>query len=222
MKVAELTDRQKVALLRHLAEGKTPHVVGVILRMSETKVVDVAKNHGYPDRENLAWAADILERKLDEQIDEKPLAGGAPVERTAPRPIVAAPAGPSSIPAASDVVMSLVNAGKAHSSKRIQAAANRVLDDVTKLRALLREDDEKHAERRKAQAAKSAARAEVERLEKQLREAKAKLRGSSAAKPPVNRDGSAAHACTVGGCGRTFVSAQGLALHRTRIHASAA
>lgn len=174
----DIAPAKKVALLKHLAAGKSPEVVATIVGLSRAEVVDVASNHGYPDRDKLAWAADIIEKKIDEQAELPDRTAEIRREQRVAHPtVLTAPTAPAPVVS---VEHSIIDRGKQHPSKRIQAAANKVLDDLDRLRTLLREDEEKHAERRKAEAAKAAARAEVERLEAQLAEAKAKLRGGKA------------------------------------------
>lgn len=192
----DLEPTQKVALLKHLASGKSPDVVATIVGLPRNQVIDVASHHGFPDRDKLAWAADILAKKVDEDaatqaVRTGPLEHGLTIERGASAP--PSPARPTAAPSVAPTaggIEDLIATGKDHSSKRIQAAANKVLDDVDRLRNLLRDDEKKHAARRKAEREKAAARAEVERLEAQLAEAKAKLRGGKApAKQAANAEG---------------------------------
>ncbi len=55
----------KVTLLKHLASGKSPDIVATIVGLKRDQVLDIASHHGYPDKDKLAWAADILEKKTD-------------------------------------------------------------------------------------------------------------------------------------------------------------
>lgn len=213
----ETTPTTRLTIVKHLANGKDLSVVALIVKLPREHVLDIASHHGYPDTDKLSWAADVLKKKLDE--DQK---------AALPRPTVvpaASPtrpaAGASPAPAAGTPVVSelhtLVDTGKQHPSKRIQSAANKVLDDLDRLRTLLREDQEKNSEKRKADAAKAAARAEVERLEQLLRDAKAKLRGNgptTTTKPKAKRETApGSHACGNDGCDRTFDTGQGRSLH---------
>lgn len=189
-----LDPAKKVTLLKHLAAGKGLDVVATIVGLKRDQVLDIASHHGYPDRDKLAWAVDVLEKKLDDEQADLP-------DRThevrreersaAPRPS-AVPT--QNAPAATGVVEDLIAKGKGHESKRIQSAANKVLDDIDRLRTLIRDDEKKHAARRKAEREKAEARAEVERLKQQLAEAQAKLRGGKtpAKKTTTNTDGPSA------------------------------
>jgi hypothetical protein len=65
-------------------------------------------------------------------------------------------------------------------------------------------------------AAREAARKDVERLERQLAEAKAKLRGAPTPKAettPRNTAPKGIHPCRNEGCGRVFDTGQGRSLH---------
>lgn len=181
MTTNEITPAVRLTIVKHLANGKDLTVVALITKLSREQVLDVASHHGYPDTDKLAWAADVLKKNI---ADEQTAALPRPTAVPAASPTRPA-AGASTPPAAGlssqpSELHTLVDRGKQHPSKRIQAAANRVLDDLDRLRTLLREDESKHAEKRKADAAKAAARAEVQRLEAQLAEAKSKLRGNTA------------------------------------------
>lgn len=177
-----LTAQQHFALIKHLASGKDPESVALIFKLTAFEVIEIAKNHGYPDSEKLQWAADILEKNLasGEQLPERPMAGGTVVSTARPpqTPIMPSTLAP---PVRPDEIRILINTAKAHPSKRIQAAGDRVIDGVNKLKELIAEDQEKNAEKRAAAEAKAAAQAEVKRLEAQLAAAKAKLRGNPAA-----------------------------------------
>ncbi|WP_248582576.1 Lsr2 family protein [Nocardioides sp. InS609-2] len=186
----DVTPEQRLTILKHLAGGKDLDVVATITHRDRSEVLDVASRHGYPDRDKLAWAAGILEKKINGAAapTEHPQAAKILAhQQIHTRPAAGASTPPAAGPATTTVSEhhTLIDRGKQHPSKRIQAAANKVLDDLARLRTLLTEDHEKNAERRKEQAAKDAARAEVTRLEKQLADAKAKLRGKPAVQKPA-------------------------------------
>ena len=178
MSPVAVTTNTRLTLVKHLASGKSLDAVAAIVSLSRETVLDIASHHGYPKPGSLAKAAEMLAAKVDAE-------NTIPVERDTPRVVpthsVSSGATPKPL---GDALATLINEGKAHPAKRIQAAANKVLDDIARLRTLIAEDAEKNAERRKAETEKKAARAEVEKLEAQLREAKAKLRGSTPAAAP--------------------------------------
>lgn len=222
-----LDPAKKVTLLKHLAAGKSLDVVATIVGLKRDQVLDVASRHGYPDTDKLAWAADVLDKKTDDDVAAAavktgPLEHGVTIDRDATeqrfevfkKPAAAAPSADAAGP-----TQDLIAQGKQHPSKRIQAAANKVLDDLDRLRTLLREDEEKHAARRKAEREKAAARAEVERLKQQLAEAQAKLRGgkapakeTKAAKAPRER-GALDFPCRNDGCDKAYDTPQGRSMH---------
>lgn len=180
-----LNKPQSVAALKHLAGGKTLEIVATILHTTRDDVFELARNHGYPDKDKLAWAADILEKKLDEAdaIPEHPDPASVirGQQKGAPQTPPAGASTPSAGgPTSPDEIRALINTGKGHPSKRIQSAADRVIDAVDRLKALIAEDHAKNAEKRRAAAEKEQARAEVARLKEQLRKAQAKLRGNRA------------------------------------------
>lgn len=224
-----LTPHQKLAVLRHLAGGKTADVTAAIMHTDKNTVIALAKNHGYPDTDKMAWAADIMAKNLDDAVRgslpegmSDRAAQAAAVDDThasvsTPRP-VATPTAAATPITKPDEIRVLLNTAKAHPAKRIQNAANKVFDDLDRLRGLIREDEERNAEKRRIAAEKAAAKAEVERLEAQLRAAKAKLRGTKppaatpASKPAVEH-GPGEHACGNDGCDRTFDTKQGRVMH---------
>jgi Lsr2 protein len=176
----DVSSAQRITVLKHLAGGKDLDTVAAITSLSREVVLDVGSHHGFPHTDKLARAVEILTAKADEQAAALPERRPEPARPAAPRSIPDAPSqqapGPLTKP---DEIRILLNTAKAHPSKRIQKAADKVFDDLDRLRALITEDEEKHAVRRAAEAEKAAARVEVERLEQQLRDAKAKLRGTT-------------------------------------------
>jgi hypothetical protein len=200
---------KKLAIVKHLAGGKSLDVTATIVGLDRPVVLDVASKHGYPDTDKLAWAADVLEKRLaDEQaaatVKTGPLEQGPRVNQ--PHPVAAqrTPARPSPSPTSTSTpgqaaaggspggqIEALLDRAEEHPAKRIQNAAAKVRADVDRLRELIREDEEKNAEKRKAAAERAAAKRkaaeekakakeEVERLKAELAEAQAKLRGGKA------------------------------------------
>ncbi|NUO57267.1 MAG: hypothetical protein HOV78_11415 [Hamadaea sp.] len=182
MTTKTITPELKLTTLKHLAGGKSLEVTASIVGLPRETVLDLASNHGYPDQSKLSWAADVLATKLDEQAKVMPERAPERPEPT-PRPVAAVPRpAPAPAPAAkADDIQALLSSAKEHQSKRIQRAAEKVTDDIARLRDLIQEDERKHAERRRLEKEKAAARAEVERLEAQLAAAKAKLGGAKVA-----------------------------------------
>lgn len=181
----DVTPQQRIALLKHLVNDKTPEAVATILNITRDQVVEVARHHGYPDKQKMEWAIDILVEKAT-KAETAAIPAGTPVRVAPAQPTPAAPTAAAATPAAAapltkpDEIRILLNTAKGHPSKRIQTAADRVFDQLDKLRALIRDDEEKNAEKRRQAAEREKARAEVKRLEEELRAARAKLRGKDA------------------------------------------
>lgn len=134
--------------------------------LSDREVLDVVTKHGYPRPESMRTAARIL-RGDDARSARAHVSAAGPAGEPRTVPTLTQP----------DELRVLINTAKAHPSKRIQNAATRLLDQAEALRELIADDQRKHAAKREADAQKAAARREVQRLQEQLRKAKAKLRG---------------------------------------------
>lgn len=162
----------RITVLKHFVAGRDKAFIAAATGMSEDAVMAVATKHGYPRSESMERAIRILEAEIEKGSD---LTSHEPVrvERAPRQPVTVVEATPA--PHVDDTKAFIATA-KGHPSKVVQRQADRVLDAIDKLRALIREDEEKHAEKRKAAEEKAAAKAEVERLKKQLEAAKAKLR----------------------------------------------
>ncbi len=183
----EITPTLRLTVVKHLANGKDPDTVATITKLPRSAVVDIGADHGYPNTDNLRKAASILTRNLEQANAPQPgqLTQGTPdADGTTNLASGFAVVPPTTTLTQPDEIRVLINTAKGHPAKRIQNAANKVLDDIARLRDLIKEDQDKNAVKRKANEAKAAARAEVARLEEQLRAAKAKLRGSTTPKAP--------------------------------------
>lgn len=215
------TPEQKLTLIKHLADGKPADIVATIMNTKAADVIEVARHHGYPDLDKLRWAADILAKNIEKDSAaamERPLATGGQVLRGEQGPELLIPVRPGATIPHSDGTKALIATAKAHPSKRIQAAADKAIDALAKVRDLLAEDEEKNAEKRRLESEKAAAKAEVERLEKQLRDAKARLRGGTSTPAPKAKKASNTapkgdHPCRHTGCDRVFDTGQGRSLH---------
>lgn len=186
-----ITAQQRLAVLKHLAGGKTLDVTAAMTRLTRDQVLDIGNHHGYPDTNKLAWAVDVLTSKIDQDGTAAAVStsttspsGADLAERTERVTLVGRPIPRPTAPAASapggDAIAVLLNTGKASSSKRTQNLANRVLDDVAKLRGLIDAEQNAAAAKEREQRERAEAVAEVERLKKQLADAQAKLRPTAA------------------------------------------
>lgn len=196
MTTTQFTPEQRLTLLKHLAAGKHPRVVGMIVKLPEPTVTEIGEEHGYPSIVQLQAAVATLTADLaaGDTPAEHPRA--AAIARESARDAAQRPSRPSRAPTQHDdadpgphahatpltkpdEIWVLLNTGKGHPSKRIQTAANRALDAIDRLKQLIADDAEKHAAKRARDAEKEAARAEIHRLEEQLKKAKAKLRAKT-------------------------------------------
>lgn len=185
-----LTEEVKLTALKHLANGKPLEVVASIIGSTREAVLDVASHHGYPDTAKLSWAVDVLTKKLeDSAAPPKRAPEPTPRPTTQARPTPRFPVAPVAAPAPADDLETFLRDAKAHPSKRIRTAANRVDDQIARLRDLISEDEEKHAARRKAEKEKAAAVKEVQRLKAELAAAQAKLRPATATTRTPGGDG---------------------------------
>ncbi|MGZ4597437.1 MAG: hypothetical protein ACXV3V_10970 [Actinomycetes bacterium] len=114
-------------------------------------------------------------------------------------------------PAAAGMIGRLLEDASGHTVAKVRNLAARIEGDLDRLRSLIAEHSAAEQARRDAAKAKAAARAEVERLEKQLRAAKAKLRGGTP-EPTSSTPARSALDCRKG-CGRTVNGPAGRAAH---------
>lgn len=175
------TTEQKITVLKHAVNGKPTTVIETVTGLSADQVRQTLTAHGYPAVDKMQWAIDILTTKSDQVtaaalISTEPLTAGrpvtAPVDQVQPRTIPTTPAagGDTRTPPAApltkpDEIRVLLNTAKASTSKRIQGLANKVLDDVARLRDLVHDDQVKTQDRLRVEQEKAAARAEAHRQE---------------------------------------------------------
>lgn len=180
----EIRPEQLLTILKHLATGKGIEVVASIIHLPTDVVREIAVAHGYPDREKLGYAVDEAQAQLDQARNTIPastLPQGLPPGVTRPRPTaVQAPASapPAQIPAAEkpDEISNLIDTAKNHDRARIQKLAEKILEDLAKLRGLIDAEHEAFQTRQRVAKEKAAAKAEIERLERELKAARDKLR----------------------------------------------
>lgn len=65
MTTTELTAATKVAVLKHLINGREANFITAAVGITDSQVADVKRDHGYPDEDKMKWAVDILEKKAD-------------------------------------------------------------------------------------------------------------------------------------------------------------
>lgn len=110
--------------------------------------------------------------------------------------------------------LAILQDARTHSVARVRNLADRIGKQLHELEELIAEHQAAEEARKAAQVAKDKARADIARLEKQLADARAKLRGP--AKPSKASAGRERLACDH--CPRTFVYPTALAKHRSSSH----
>lgn len=202
-----LTPEQRLTVVKHLAAGKAHHVVATIARLNVKVVQEIGDEHGYPDRDLLTAAAHQLEQDIDRAAapppgggwarKTMPHAGDPPTRRPNSSPAVAASTPPAAEPDLRSTtkagtledpfprvdddqtvrLRNLINAAKGISDKRIQRQLERALDALTSLQDLVSKHRAAVDAKDRQEREQATARAEVDRLKKQLAAAQAKLRG---------------------------------------------
>jgi flagellar biosynthesis GTPase FlhF len=197
-----ITDNEKLTVLKLLAGGRTAEFAAAAVNQDADTVTRLASNHGYPDREKLAWAADILERNLTEARRAAAVTTRTTVPRPGPGPATPPPARPAQGNPVADTTANLIARGKKSEkvrTKRLAEKAETALADLTA--ALKAEQDArraaaaKAAEREQERATTAAERAQrkaridaLEREIRQLRAAEKATKRAVAAAAPIGVD----------------------------------
>lgn len=177
-------DPADVTVLKLLARGRGPDWVANATGRKVAEVQAISDAHGGPTRAGLRQAlaaANITDSAQAHTEQPRRLPVSAPTQTPA---TVGSP--PSVTTAAGKLELLLARASQ-HDTAPVRAARNAVLTACTRLEGALQKVETVHRERQQRDAAKAAARSRVELLEKQLREAKAALKGTkpSAAAAPT-------------------------------------
>lgn len=88
----QLTPHDELTIVKLLASGNDTDFVAAAVQQPKATVVDVACRHGHPDRDKLAWAADIMQGNIDRARAEALPAGRALAAPPLPAPPRPAPA----------------------------------------------------------------------------------------------------------------------------------
>ena len=171
-----------------IADGGRLSAIADLTGLPKGEIVRVAREHHYalnvssdrfqPAPRSKPKPQGIVRPQTDAGAAGDDPDGGRTVASTSDARPAAAPASPVR---PTPVLRDVIAEGKAHSALRVQRAAVKAEVALATLANLLDATREAEAAKRAAEKAKAAARAEVERLEKQLADAKAKLRGPARA-----------------------------------------
>lgn len=226
MTAITITPQLKVTMLKHLVAGHDLDYVTSVTRIPRDTVLDIVSKHGYPNKDRMAWAVDVLIQGGD-KIPESQLRTGTPLDpAAAATPARTAGGRPSNFALITPATIAHVPPATAdllHQAE--QSPFIRTQNIGTKISALLgdltaRLNDEQAAVEAKAQADRESARiasriatlqAEIDKLKRKP----AKTTGVSHATRPII---TGEHSCTTPGCDRTFTTIQGAVTHRRRAH----
>lgn len=255
----EITAEQRLTVVRHLAHGRGLDFTAAATHLDADTVREIGVEHGWPREESLAKAADVLARRLDAdakatmtprpdlevvaqnnrpsgQTRREMVARASESDRTGQRPVTIRQSDDRQLSGSRqfDATAALLLRGRESGKKRTQNLAERISDQLTDLRDRLDEEDRERRAQEKLEAEKAEARVEVERLERELAEAKARARShnkgyartrnvqerTSGVRPARKRTVTYGDfPCDV--CGRHFDTKQGLTMHNTRVHREA-
>ncbi len=169
-------DPPDVTVLKLLARGRAPGWVSQATGRDRADIEAVGARHGWPDRTAMRHAlAGTGAPDVARPVPAPPTRTapeGIPSPSTAPRPID----GPRSVPG--QIELLLARAGE-HDQVAVRRAHDRVLAACGRLHATLCDVETRQREHQAKQAARAEARARVETLERELREAKALLRAAA-------------------------------------------
>lgn len=196
-----LTPQTRLTVVKHLAAGRSLDFAVTATKLSAEQVRQIAQAHGYPDRQKLSWAVDVLTEKIDD-AQRQTITPRPDLEPSAQRPAARPTPSPSFRingraerqpvpPSEPDSTVTLLTRARASESKRIQALGRKISDQLDDLHERLDAEDRRQREkaeqarrreeeRRKAAEERNRAAAEVKAAEEALRKARAKLRGSTA------------------------------------------
>lgn len=238
MTTSTLTPQQKVVMLKHLVAGKNLDFVADVTGIPRDTVLDVVSKHGYPDRDRMGWAIDILvkdahhlpERPADHRtgvlLDERrPAPTHESLTRRAGSLAITPPALPAR-PVHTSVAEILHQAGESPwiRTQNLGAKISTLLADLT-----ARLVDEQEAREAKTRADREAAaitariaalQAEIDKLKRKPAKTATGIvsthRESPARRPYTQKHGE--FACTDPTCDRVFDTPQGAVTHRRRAH----
>ena len=173
----DLTPALKVTVLKHLLNDRDSGFIAAATGLTPDQVNDVKRDHGYPDKDKMRWAVDILTKKTDE-IPPSPHPTPRPAVATPP--VTSAPAHPVDRPAATAAAeplghTHLLDDAKSSSKARTRNLGAKITTLLEQLATAL--DEETKAKR--AAAAKAREDAEKKQRIAQLEAELAALKGKT-------------------------------------------
>lgn len=214
----------KLTALKLLEKGRPASFIATATGLPEGLIVALADGLGAPvmDRAALRTEIDGLELLMRTALPTREPAPLPPTSRPAPKPATSTPPAHAPAPGGTPTngtirteltVDELVRACRRSEYKRTQALGPKLTELADRITAALR--DERQAAEAKAKQAEefTAKKAQVDRLAKQLADARAQLREL---KPAGVTEAALDFAC--GTCGDLFTTSQGRGLHTRRVH----
>ncbi|GAB2677557.1 hypothetical protein [Thalassiella azotivora] len=200
-----MSTTETLTIIKHLHSGRDPEWVAAATGKTQAQVETIGDEWGWPDKARLSFAVDELTRQARQEAratipagattpatsfkpharQQQSVSGLRPA--TSPlRPPQPSPAVAGQQPAAQDSLAALLaradKLAQEPGTTRVAKAAQRARDAVKALAAALEDVEEAKKQAAAAAAEKAKARAEVERLQRELDAARAKLRGPKPAK----------------------------------------
>lgn len=162
------TDADKLTILKLLAGGRDVAFVAAALDMTRDDVILAATPHGYPDVQKMAWAVDVLQKRIDDDLRTgAPAPSGrppVPLTRPAPRPDHRG----QDTPAAVQTTAALIARGKKSEKAATRRLAEKTENLLAQLDAAVREEETAKREAAERAAAEARVRSEIARLEAEL------------------------------------------------------
>lgn len=202
-----VTGADRLTILKLLAAGRDADFVAGVVHLDRDRVIRIASGHGYPDTDKLAWAVDILTKRLDDRARAQAITTTAHARPT-PRPRPTASPQPTDAPQTQESVQvrvvdeteGLLARAEKSEHVRTRKAAARARDAIETVRTALDAEEKARlaaaaaaAEKAKATAAanleQERIRAQVAAAEAELAKLRAKLaKSQAAAKIPNAKD----------------------------------
>jgi hypothetical protein len=230
MTTITITPQLKVSMLKHLVAGKDLDFVATVTRVPRDTVLDIVSDHGYPNKDRMSWAVDVLIKNGD-KIPERPVDHRPHVLLDQPthaqstgqpeRPSGFAITPPATVQPAPTPTDNLLRRAELSPFIRTQNIGAKILALLVDLETRLADEQEAHDAKVKADREAFAIATRIAQLEAEIAKLKrktpkvAKTTGVSKATRPVV---TGEFACTMDSCDRVFDTSQGVALHQRRAH----